>query len=73
MKKSLAEVQGQRDAAIEQVKQQPKMDYFTTPDQASQLSYGAQYVHQNPQEMEVSQYNELSNEAPERELSTERN
>jgi uncharacterized protein HemX len=73
MKKSLAEVQGQRDAAIEQVKQQPKMDYFTTPDQTSQLSYGAQYVHQNPQEMEVSQYNELSNEAPERELSTERN
>jgi hypothetical protein len=72
MEKSLAEVQGQRDAAIEQVRQQPKMDYFPPPDQASQLSYGAQHVHQRPQEMDVGQYNELSSEAPERELSTER-
>jgi uncharacterized protein HemX len=71
MEKSLAEVQGQRDAAIEQVKQQPKMDYFTPPYQATQLSDGVQ--HQRPQEMDVRQYNELSNEAPERELSTERN
>jgi hypothetical protein len=70
MKKSLAEAQGQRDAAIEQVKQQPKMGYFTPPDQ---LSYGAQHVHQGPQEMDVGQYNELGNDAPERELSTERN
>jgi hypothetical protein len=82
IQKSLAEVQGQRDAAIEQieqvkqvkqVKQQPKMDYFTPPDQASQQSYGAKYGHQWPQEMDVGQYSELSSETPERELSTERN
>jgi hypothetical protein len=72
IKKSLAEAQGQRDAAIEQVKQQPKMDYLPPPDQASQLSYGAQYGHQRPQEMDVGLYIELSNEAPQRELSTER-
>ena len=73
MKKSLAEAQGQRDAAIEQVKQQPKMDYSTLPDQASQWSYGAQHGYQKPQEMDVRPYNELSNETPERELSAERN
>ena len=70
MKKSLAEAQGQRDAAVEQVKVQPKMDYSTPPPQAGQPFYG---VHQKPQEMDVRQYSELGSEAPGGELSTERN
>lgn len=70
MKKSLAEAQGQRDAVVEQVKVQPKMDYSTPPPQAGQPFYG---VHQKPQEMDVGQYSELGSEAPGGELSTERN
>ena len=66
MKKSLAEVQSQRDALIEEAKLQPKIGCFT-PQPPSGLMNG----HQVLQEMDVRQYSELSTEAPKRELSTE--
>jgi hypothetical protein len=66
MKRSLAEVQSQRDAAIEQAKLQPKTDCFTLQPPSGELN-----GHQMLQEMDVGQYSELSNEAPKRELSTE--
>ena len=73
MKKSLTEAQGQRDAAVEQVKVQPKMDHLTPPPQGSQSPHGVPHGRQTPQEMEVNQYSELSGGTPKRELSTERN
>jgi hypothetical protein len=66
MKRSLAEAQSQRDAAIEQAKLQPKMDCFTLRPPSGELN-----GYQMLQEMDVGQYSELSNEAPKRELSTE--